>query len=674
MEIRTPRSPSHDKNMLLALRRILILAFLSYVSFFVGYFSSMSFEAKQNGSNSHLRQIESYRSRIMKHAADGEYRTDEDLQFFRDNCFRQDGIENVTTQSIFHSIRLEVQKQVASLMKLDNPTPIASDRQPFFPPMTNSKSISGMVRISKQQIMQQFDNFGVAILDTQSFPAREDDEALLLYNHIDSVPGHPNFKEEATRGIQYAGSDDANQKRPNPSGLAKIDNMTLALEHCDALNVQFVHNPSGSGLPMCHLWIPSHDLPSYHVNRWMRIGENTNELRHVPHLLNAKGVNKMDVPRYHPLISKHWKVLERFFNHVDDVVQDLRTIIEARLRVLRDVGPEQHSPGKNTIIVMTVNQGQSDLLTNFLCAARARDLDVSRVIVFVSDEETKFLVEGMSLDLEDHLRVMVYYDERNMADLPKGGEGVKYGDATFTSMMLAKILCVLYVSLLGYDILFQDVDIVWYKSPLLFFHSHDGVGKRLVDEYDIIFQHDGSPQQRYAPYSANSGFFFVKSNSKTKYLLTSMLYHGDLVRKTSSHQQVFNHLLLEHSSLMGLRVKVMDQHDIKEFPGGDQYQHDNNGMHRIFSGQDKPFLFHMFWTDGHASKLKFLRQMGGWFVNDACLGHWVTSFASDLNLVGSLSGRCCSVEPLVTCHYRDKPSIIPCNDSPFYDKNAKPFW
>jgi len=74
-----------------------------------------------------------------------------------------------------------------------------------------------------------------------------------------------------------------------------------------------------------------------------------------------------------------------------------------------------------------------------------------------------------------------------------------------------------------------------------------------------------------------------------------MLYHGDLVRKTSSHQQVFNHLLLEHSSLMGLRVKVMDQHDIKEFPGGDQYQHDNNGMHRIFSGQDKPFLFHMFW-------------------------------------------------------------------------------
>jgi len=91
---------------------------------------------------------------------------------------------------------------------------------------------------------------------------------------------------------------------------------------------------------------------------------------------------------------------------------------------------------------MTVNQGQSDLLTNFLCAARARDLDVSRVIVFVSDEETKFLVEGMSLDLEDHLRVMVYYDERNMADLPKGGEGVKYGDATFTSMMLAKILYV----------------------------------------------------------------------------------------------------------------------------------------------------------------------------------------------------------------------------------------
>ena len=38
-------------------------------------------------------------------------------------------------------------------------------------------------------------------------------------------------------------------------------------------------------------------------------------------------------------------------------------------------------------------------------------------------------------------------------------------------MMYAKVLCVLYVSLLGHDVLFQDVDIGKY-SILVHFNAH----------------------------------------------------------------------------------------------------------------------------------------------------------------------------------------------------------
>ena len=35
---------------------------------------------------------------------------------------------------------------------------------------------------------------------------------------------------------------------------------------------------------------------------------------------------------------------------------------------------------------------------------------------------------------------------------------------------------------------------------------------------------------------------------------------------------------------------------------------------------------------------------------------------------------CCSAKPIVKCHYRDKPSIIPCTDSPLIDRDGISFW
>ena len=85
----------------------------------------------------------------------------------------------------------------------------------------------------------------------------------------------------------------------------------------------------------------------------------------------------------------------------------------------------------------------------------------------------------------------------------------RYGDKKFTAMMMAKVIVVQMVSALGYDMLFQDVDIVWYKDPLEYFRNTN-------DDFDIYFQDDGGHSVRYAPYSANSGFYCVRSLYLTK--------------------------------------------------------------------------------------------------------------------------------------------------------------
>ena len=135
-----------------------------------------------------------------------------------------------------------------------------------------------------------------------------------------------------------------------------------------------------------------------------------------------------------------------------------------------------------------------------------------------------------------------------------------YGDRRFVAMMLAKVLCVHMVSVLGYDFLFQDVDIIWFKDPLEYFRSSQ--------EFDIYFQDDGAHSIRYAPYSANSGFYFVRHNYRTQFFLTSVLLAGDLVLKTHSHQQALVAILSEHVSLYGLRAKILSR-DMEGFPGKD---------------------------------------------------------------------------------------------------------
>lgn len=229
-------------------------------------------------------------------------------------------------------------------------------------------------------------------------------------------------------------------------------------------------------------------------------------------------------------------------------------------------------------------------------------------------------------------------------------------------MMLAKVMCVQLVSMLGYDFLFQDVDIIWYRNPLSYFKS-------TKDSFDVYFQDDGAHSIRYAPYSANSGFYFVRHNERTFHFLAALLQSGDLIIKTDSHQQALVATMNEHVSLFGLKVKVLSR-DMEEFPGGYQWnQKSGKYMKSLFANEIHPYIFHMSWTKNKDNKLLYFRQFGEWYVQDKCIQKKVGEVEG-----GATFDNCCSVEPLVSCHYRDKPSVIPCKDSPPIDAGKPSFW
>ena len=132
-------------------------------------------------------------------------------------------------------------------------------------------------------------------------------------------------------------------------------------------------------------------------------------------------------------------------------------------------------------------------------------------------------------------------------------------------------------------------------------------------------------------------------------------------------------LLVEHSSSKGLSVKTFERDATigLEFPGGYHYHMRKNWVREMIMGKHSPYLFHMSWTKNKVNKIKFLQQMGDWYLQDQCL-HIPASNISGIE--SDFTGTCCSAEMLFQCHYSDKPSKKSCKGSPTIDLEGRQFW
>jgi hypothetical protein len=150
-------------------------------------------------------------------------------------------------------------------------------------------------------------------------------------------------------------------------------------------------------------------------------------------------------------------------------------------------------------------------------------------------------------------------------------------------------------------------------------------------------------------------------------LFRRMMYAGEIVLSSRSHQEILNQQLADLNELIGLKIKVLNRKDY-DFPGGWHFNHvlDDNFMRNFVAGKSDPYIFHMSWTANKNDKLKYLKQMGMWYVKDDCVGR------SDVE--NGVSGGCCSAHAIFSCHYRDKPSIKSCASSPPIDVNGLSFW
>lgn len=200
----------------------------------------------------------------------------------------------------------------------------------------------------------------------------------------------------------------------------------------------------------------------------------------------------------------------------------------------------------------------------------------------------------------------------NFATVDRRASG-GYLDRIFVEMMWYKAFS-LWLSLdRGYNVLFQDLDLVWFKNPFEYFHEHHNSSGGHVTAF---LSDDGQRSLRYTPFYANSGFYYIVSTPSNINFAYSVMIAFDILQATGSHQNVFTFRLLENLDLVDSNRMFLD---LANFPSGVKFHHDKAYMKQLVEGGSvHPYMFHMCWTANKGQKLDYFKQSKMWYLQDSC--------------------------------------------------------
>lgn len=285
-----------------------------------------------------------------------------------------------------------------------------------------------------------------------------------------------------------------------------------------------------------------------------------------------------------PALNEEKALLPLFLKNMDALVGSFRSKIG---------NPILPNGKRRAVVVMVANEGVLDLVINFLCSCKLSGIDITdKLVVFLGQPELEPIL--------DSLGVMSFY-HMALGPIPKKAAGF-YGDRIFSVMMWLKTTSVYVACHAGYDVLFQDTDLVWVKDPLP--HLQEQI-------LDIAFMDDGARTTRFTPFFENSGFYFMRHNERVLFLMEKMIKSMIEIAVTHSHQATLTRHITEAHHLQGLQIVILEQED---FPSGMIYHHNKRFIKAMKAHEKVPYVFHMCWTTSRTEKVEYFKDVGMWLL------------------------------------------------------------
>jgi len=263
---------------------------------------------------------------------------------------------------------------------------------------------------------------------------------------------------------------------PSPK-RGRLEETGTALDHidhdCNELDVMVLNDQHCVAVTHVNGAAAGHSTP-YHINRFLKGGYKAKkwgkksavpegEWEFVSRLTSKSGSNE-GAPPGDGSIKTHRKALNRFLTSVDDVESKLRPILAKAAK----------ARGDNTVMTMTMNAGMTDLVLNFVCSAKRAGHSIDHLVLFPTDQEAVEVAKSLGV---------AHFSHPSFGDFPKE-EARSYGDNTFVKMMWIKVLCVYLPIDLGFNVLFQDADVVWLRDPIQEYF----LDPKVAGDFDVYFQ------------------------------------------------------------------------------------------------------------------------------------------------------------------------------------------
>lgn len=258
-------------------------------------------------------------------------------------------------------------------LKVQAPIPGSERNVTVMMPPTLRKLLVGMGLVNRDDFGRMFDA-GVPLMP--STPGNED--VLILYGENTNPPRNASSTMDS-------------------SSIPRFSTAHEATKRCITMKLVMVPpNEPDTCVAIMGQW------PSFYVHKWMRVPKK------LPPGWIALWNSRIASLQYplRPTSRSHTEA-NTYFRHYEKQKPEALTFlanyihqVNDTLRLLRPVlTPMTTSkPYNNTIVVMVCNKGQSELFLNFVCSARSRGLDLSQVLLFATDAETKAIGDSLGIN------------------------------------------------------------------------------------------------------------------------------------------------------------------------------------------------------------------------------------------------------------------------------------
>jgi hypothetical protein len=304
----------------------------------------------------------------------------------------------------------------------------------------------------------------------------------------------------------------------------------------------------------------------------------------------------------------------RHYKERDERLKLLQKVLD---RMYMEMG---RSKDDRLVFLMTLNSGFSFLFANWLCSLAAQGVDIEavkkRTLLLPRDADARRFVSslGFFAPTADEMNILEHWTGTHPVSR-KAAPLFGQGDHNIINLFF-KFGMPLDMLTLGYSVVNQDVDFVWFRDPvpeMIRLCEEANCHGIFIKEGRDFFGGQDREKGTYRPHTKplpelNTGLYMLKHHPETIHFL-EVLIQGAFLQQWRRRDQLYYNTVMWHDHFAHMRwVALSDEYYV---PG--KRLHSSDLAARPLADKSKLVVLHVSDTSNYRSKIDRLKTIDQWY-------------------------------------------------------------